>query len=294
MLNRLWKRLILVSLVFLLLIASSSVRGEEITESFSFKTRPMAEQDSVYELLVNEQVVLRYRSMAGGMNAAQRAAAILERIKVLGSRIVEGPVNNGIINGSPVITVQGQLLITVTQSDWEANNSTGDGLARVWAENLRKALHIVDNGKTSILPGDQPGGNTDPHPEDQVGEAELRMLELVNRERAEAGVKPLEMDPQLVKIARLKSQDMIANKYFDHNSPTYGDPFTMLQNQGVKFKSAGENLAGDQTVEKAYQALMNSPGHRKNILNPDYTHIGIGIVEGGPYGTMFTQLFIGK
>lgn len=278
--TKFYRTFLIISLVLLLLFSAASAQAEEASQPVSFKTRPMAEQEHTYELVVNDQIVLRYRSMSQGMDAAQRAALILERVKELGPQLVEGPITTGVINGAHVITVREKLLITVTQSDFEANNSTGEGLAQVWAGNLQAALHLEKDG--------------DPAPLSEAGAAEQKMLELVNKERAQAGAKPLAMDNELVRIARLKSADMIENKYFDHTSPRYGDPFTMLQSFGIKYKLAGENLAGDQTVEKAHQALMNSPGHRKNILNPGYTHIGIGIVEGGPYGAIFTQLFIGK
>ncbi len=122
---------------------------------------------------------------------------------------------------------------------------------------------------------------------------ERQMWELVNAERTSRGLKALEIHPGLVKLARLKSQDMITHNYFAHQSPSYGSPFEMMQKEGIGYRFAGENLAGASTVERAHQALMNSPGHRANILNPNYTHIGIGIVSGGPYGQMFTQMFIG-
>jgi len=122
---------------------------------------------------------------------------------------------------------------------------------------------------------------------------ESKMLELVNQERQRAGLKPLQIDMRLVEISRKKSKDMIDNNYFGHTSPTYGTPFDALKNNGISYRYAGENLAGAPTVERAHTGLMNSPGHRANILNPNYTHIGIGIVEGGPYGKMFTQTFIG-
>jgi uncharacterized protein YkwD len=67
-----------------------------------------------------------------------------------------------------------------------------------------------------------------------------------------------------------------------------------MKSYGISYKYAGENIAGAPTVEKAHSSLMNSPGHRRNILNPNYTHVGIGIIDGGPYGKMFTQLFISK
>lgn len=123
---------------------------------------------------------------------------------------------------------------------------------------------------------------------------EQEMLKYVNEARQAEGLAPLQMMPELVDLARLKSKDMIDKNYFDHNSPTYGSPFTMLKNHGINYRTAGENLAGNSSVSDAHKRLMNSPGHRKNILNPSFTHVGIGIVPGGPYGMMFTQIFIGQ
>ncbi len=119
------------------------------------------------------------------------------------------------------------------------------------------------------------------------------MLNLVNQERTRAGLSPLEMDASLVKLARLKAQDMINKGYFGHNSPTYGSPFEMMKTYGVKYSYAGENLAGAPSVSSAHKNLMNSSGHRANILNSNYTKVGIGVVSGGPYGKMFVQMFIG-
>ena len=124
--------------------------------------------------------------------------------------------------------------------------------------------------------------------------AEQQMLNLVNQERAKAGLQPLQADLELTRLARLKSQDMINKGYFSHNSPTYGSPFDMIKANGITYRTAGENIAGNQSVQAAHTALMNSSGHRANILNANYTHIGIGIVEGGPYGMMFTQMFVGR
>lgn len=125
-------------------------------------------------------------------------------------------------------------------------------------------------------------------------QSESEMLNLVNQARAADNLPALAADTELANVARIKSQDMIDNNYFSHNSPTYGSPFDMLKNFGVKYIKAGENIAGNRGVKEAHEALMNSPGHRKNIMSPDYTHIGIGIKEGGQYGNMFTQLFISK
>lgn len=121
---------------------------------------------------------------------------------------------------------------------------------------------------------------------------ENRVLELVNVERQKAGLKPLEMDESVRQVARLKSQDMRKNNYFDHTSPTYGSPFDMLKQFGISYKSAGENIAqGYTTPEAVVQGWMNSQGHRANILNSSFTHIGIGYDSNGHY---WTQMFIGK
>jgi len=121
---------------------------------------------------------------------------------------------------------------------------------------------------------------------------EQQMVDLVNQERKKVSLQPLEVDMRLVKVARMKSQDMIDNNYFSHQSPTFGSPFDMMKSQGISYGYAGENLAGNQSVLAAHTSLMNSAGHRANILNVNYKHFGIGIVHGGPYGIMFTQEFI--
>lgn len=122
---------------------------------------------------------------------------------------------------------------------------------------------------------------------------EQRMVQLVNQARKEAGLQPLEVDMNLVKVARIKAQDMVANGYFSHTSPTYGSPFDMMRAFGItNWRAAAENIAQNPTVEGAHNSFMNSPGHRSNILNPSFNKVGIGIVDGGPYGKTFVQLFI--
>lgn len=122
---------------------------------------------------------------------------------------------------------------------------------------------------------------------------EKQMLTLVNAERKKAGFSPLKADMRLVNISRQKSKDMIDKKYFGHTSPTYGTPFEALRKNGISYRYAGENLAGASKVTSAHNSLMKSPGHRANILNPNFNYIGIGIVDGGPYGKMYTQTFVG-
>ncbi|QRN86674.1 hypothetical protein JR334_05580 [Clostridia bacterium] len=123
---------------------------------------------------------------------------------------------------------------------------------------------------------------------------EKAMFHLVNQVRHENGLQALLLDTRLVDLARLKSQDIINLDYFSHISPTYGSPIDMLKRYDIDYRGMGENLAGNQSVEKAHAALINSPGHLANILNPDFTHMGIGIRTGGKYENIYTQLFIGK
>lgn len=119
------------------------------------------------------------------------------------------------------------------------------------------------------------------------------ILQQVNAERAKAGLEPLQIDYRLVRTARAKSQDMIDNGYFDHQSPTLGSPFDQMSRAGITYRSAGENIAAMATAAKAVEGWMNSPRHRANILNPNFTHTGIGVINGGPSGKMLTQQFIG-
>lgn len=123
---------------------------------------------------------------------------------------------------------------------------------------------------------------------------ESRILQLCNAERSKAGVSPLKANNDLTKLARMKSQDMVNKNYFSHQSPTYGSPFDMMKNYGISYMYAGENIAMNQTADKAFTAWMNSEGHRKNILNPNFTEIGVGIAGKGGGSNLYTQEFIGR
>jgi len=121
---------------------------------------------------------------------------------------------------------------------------------------------------------------------------EQKVVTLTNQERAKQGLPALKVDSALSKVARIKSQDMYNANYFSHTSPTYGSPFDMMKRFGISYRTAGENIAmGQKTPEAVVQAWMNSAGHRANILNSSYTHIGIGYVAGK---NIWTQQFISK
>jgi uncharacterized protein YkwD len=120
---------------------------------------------------------------------------------------------------------------------------------------------------------------------------ETRMLQMVNAERAKEGIPPLAADPEQTTVARAHSTDMFARGYFAHENPDGESPFDRMKQSGVKFYTAGENLALAQTLEIAHRNLMNSPGHRANIMNPAFGRLGIGVMDGGFYGLMISQEF---
>lgn len=162
------------------------------------------------------------------------------------------------------------------------------------AEEIQKpeAQKPAENNNTQKPAEQKPAEQKPAEEAKSLSEFEQRVVELTNAERAKQGLPALKIDTELSKVARIKSEDMQKNNYFDHNSPTYGSPFDMMKKFGISYTSAGENIAqGQRTPEEVVQAWMNSAGHRANILNNGFTHIGVGYVESGNY---WTQQFITK
>ncbi len=162
------------------------------------------------------------------------------------------------------------------------------------AEEVQKpeAQKPAENNNTQKPAEQKPAEQKPAEEAKSLSEFEQRVVELTNAERAKQGLPALKIDTELSKVARIKSEDMQKNNYFDHNSPTYGSPFDMMKKFGISYTSAGENIAqGQRTPEEVVQAWMNSAGHRANILNNGFTHIGVGYVESGNY---WTQQFITK
>jgi uncharacterized protein YkwD len=117
------------------------------------------------------------------------------------------------------------------------------------------------------------------------------MLDLVNAERVANGLQPLAPDPELTEVARRHSADMFARGYFAHDTPEGRTPFDRMHESNIRFLTAGENLALAPTLSIAHRGLMNSPGHRRNILRPQFGRVGIGIMDGGMRGLMVSQEF---
>lgn len=137
-----------------------------------------------------------------------------------------------------------------------------------------------------------PGDNKPTTPQDNNNansDFASQVIDLVNQERANAGLQPLKSDALLNKVAMIKAKDMNDNNYFDHQSPTLGSPFDLMRAQGVNFNTAGENIAkGQRNPQEVMNAWMNSDGHRKNILSSSFTSIGVAYYNG-----VWVQAFTG-
>ncbi len=174
---------------------------------------------------------------------------------------------------------------TVKQGDtlWRIAVKHKIGLSEIKAENRHiKNYDLIYPGDVIFIP----------EKNEKLDSFEAEVVALVNIERAKNGLPALEQDWQLSRVARYKSEDMRDRKYFSHTSPTYGTPFEMMKSFGIKYRAAGENIArGQKTPEAVVNAWMSSSGHRANILNSSFTHIGVGYAEDGNY---WTQMFISK
>ena len=168
--------------------------------------------------------------------------------------------------------------------------------------------HMIHPMDKVLLPHGSTGSETnhdseydDISPDDQsvpksdISQQAQDVLSLVNAERKKQGLSSLTLSDKLTAVANEKARDMAENNYFSHTSPTYGTPFQMLQQYGIRYRTAGENIAaGQKSPEEVMNSWMNSSGHRANILNSSYTEIGIGYYAGGSYGSEWVQLFIGE
>ncbi len=122
-------------------------------------------------------------------------------------------------------------------------------------------------------------------------ESERQMFNLVNQERRRRGITELTWRTELVPVARAHGRDMWEREYFGHYSPEGKDAKDRLEEAGIEFRVVGENLALAPTLSTAHQGLMNSEGHRRNILDTEFKRVGIGVIDNGFYGKMFLQLF---
>ena len=209
----------------------------------------------------------------------------------------------GFINGLITAAIVSALLLALPLSEGLTERTRESAIANrltVYAERLESQLRPVFGeaiARTLNLLTIQPDSDqrvelpfkvatTRPRPD-----LEQQMLDLVNRERQSAGLHPLAPDPELTEVARRHSADMFARGYFAHDTPEGLSPFDRMRDANVRFLTAGENLALAPTISVAHNGLMNSPGHRANILRPQFGRLGIGVMDGGMRGLMVSQEF---
>lgn len=137
--------------------------------------------------------------------------------------------------------------------------------------------------------------DTDAPAEVAIAPEEQEMLDLVNAERTRESLAPVTWCPALARSATDHSQDMALKNYFEHESLDGREVADRAKSQGYNFQTVGENIAvGQRDVAEVMQGWMNSPGHRENILRPQFTHLGSGVATGdfkGQESIYWTQNF---
>ena len=121
--------------------------------------------------------------------------------------------------------------------------------------------------------------------------SEQSMFADVNNERTSRGLAALAFSDNLTAVARVHCSDMFKRGYFSHYTPEGLSPFDRMTEANIIFNNAGENLALAPNVDLAMKGLMQSPGHKANILSTNFHRIGVGVIDGGIYGEMFCQEF---
>lgn len=185
----------------------------------------------------------------------------------------------------PVMQVSADTTYTVRSGDtlWKIAVKHQIGLSEIIAKNPQiKNPALIYPGQKITIPSIS-----------DVKALEDEVIRLTNIERSKRGLGALKANWQLSRVARYKSQDMINKNYFAHQSPTYGSPFDMMESFGLRFASAGENIAmGQRTPKEVVAAWMNSPGHRGNILSASFTEIGVGFAKDKSGRCYWTQMFM--
>ena len=178
----------------------------------------------------------------------------------------------------------GQFFVDLSQTfEKNINNVFGEAIS----ETLNFLTIKPDSSETLNL-----GMKVDKSKLSADSQSEQAMILLVNSERTSRGEKALEYDAALTEVARLYALEMFENGFFSHTSQVDGStPADRASRSGISFTVIGENLAYAPDVYVAHQGLMNSEGHKKNILSEDYGKVGIGVIDGGIYGKMFVQEF---
>lgn len=193
-----------------------------------------------------------------------------------GTNLRGGPGTNYSIYSTLPLGVKVQVIGSI--NDWYLVITPNNTVGMIRQDLLKKSENEENNNDTS---------STLPNTAETV-------LNLINEERKAQGITPLQIDDLLNSTAQAKATDMVKNNYFSHESPTYGSPFEMMQNAGITYRTAGENIAGNPSVENAVKSWLASESHKQNLLSNAYNYIGIGIEESPAYGYVIVAMFIGR
>ena len=199
------------------------------------------------------------------------------------------------VKGGIITVLKGLLMLWIMNLINQNTGTNNDD--NLITSTIKKGLNIDNQDKViekSQKDSRQSSNQVDVYPTQDfnINKKEQELIDLVNKARQKQGLQPLKTNYKLMEIARIKAEDMVKNDYFKHESPLYGSPFEMMRAKGIKYFSAGENIAEAKTVNKGFQELMKSPEHKENILEKGYDEIGVGVVDGSSYGLMIVQEFI--
>ncbi|HKH60221.1 MAG TPA: CvpA family protein [Flavitalea sp.] len=209
----------------------------------------------------------------------------------------------GAVNGTINVTILAALLLALPLSDGLSENTRNSKIANKLAYQVEwldsKLTPIFDEAiqrsvsKMTVEPESKESVELNyslKNPRRRT-DLEADMLDMVNQERFRLGLSPLKPDPELAEVATAHSRDMFARGYFSHITPEGKTLVDRIKTARVSFLAAGENLALGPTLKICHEGLMNSPGHRANILHKSFGRLGIGVLDGGRYGLMITQNF---
>lgn len=250
----------------------------------------------LFEIIFSVILKKIFFSFPAFMKSNPSLSKLLPLEKILG--IIPG-VLSGLVLSAFILS----LLIALPFSVFLKNSVTDSMLGSVlvsntqgFAQGLNRVFGGAVNDTLSFL-------TVEPQSDESVGlnfktdnisvdfAAEQEMLAKVNKERAFRGLSTLSFSETLAKVGRAHCSDMFRRGYFSHNTPEGLTPFDRMVAADINFKFAGENLALAPNVELAMQGLMNSEGHKANILSKDFGKVGIGAIDGGIYGQMYCQEF---
>ena len=233
---------------------------------------------SMLPLTANAAVNNSYKQCYGGRNVTAiygscNASDLKAKLQQLG-------INSNNLDWSSLINGKGN-------NNTNCNNGNGSNTNNGNTNNGNTNNGNTNNGNTNN--GNTNNGNTNNGSTSNKTYTQ-QVVDLVNAERAKAGLAPLTIDANVEKAANVRANEIQTS--FEHVRPNGSSFSTALREQSVNFQGAGENIAwGQKTPEEVMNAWMNSAGHRANILNKNFTHIGVGNLQNSAGTQYWVQLF---